>query len=222
MVSWFQYAALLCIFISYISSLRAFRLDMPFLYKRFSYFLLFMLIGESFAVAWPKWIYQHTSLGNSTIRFYYFFHIATYLFYLYFFHEVLRSLKLKRTVNVLGIVYVVLAIVLLFTKGFAAFPYNYLFASFLMVFFSIAYYYQLLNAKELVPLKDDMAFWISTGVFIHHLGSTFALFLVNVLNYYSAAAAAKVFMVVLYAAMAMYLTYSIGYLCHRKQLSPRQ
>lgn len=214
----FQYLSLLCILISYISSLRAFRLDMPLLFRQFSYFLLFVLLAEAFGVAWPKWIWQLTPFSQFNAGYYNVFHVVMYAFYLHFFYRVLQTILLKRIVAVLAITYILFAILNLNNQGWGVFNnYNYLFASFMMVFLSIAYYYQLLRARDMKPLRNDLVFWISTGSLIYHLGSAMSLFLINVMHYYSAAAAQKIHIIVMFAAMTMYLTYSIGYLCHRKQ-----
>jgi len=221
MTQYFQYAALFCVLISYISSLRAFRLDMPLLYKQFSFFLLFMFVGDGFGFSW-RWIHQYFGFTNNTHWFYYFFYIATYLFYLYFFHETLKLRWLKSLVKTSAVVYFIFTMILIYYLRFKGINYNYLFASVLMVFLSIAYYFQLLREKDPVPLKYDMAFWICTGIFIHHLGSSLLVFVSNILYSRSSALAHALFIIVPWSAIGMYLSYTIGYLCQKKLLLPRQ
>jgi hypothetical protein len=218
MMHWVQLASILCVLISYLSSLRAFRLDMPLLFKQFSYFLLFVLLGELFGIAWPRWIYKLTPFGQTNAWFYNLFHICLYSFYLYFFFKILRSTRLKKTIMILFAVYLALAVTDLFIQGLPKFN-NYItvFVSFMMVFLSIVYYYQLLRSQEVILLRNDMAFWICTGLLIHHLGSAVGLFLIDLMNYYSDVAAQKVHRIIMGSAAVMYLTYSIGYLCHKKQ-----
>jgi hypothetical protein len=217
---WFLYAAILCVLVSYISSLRSFRLDMPLIYRQFSFFLLFVLMGELFAMAWSKWIYLCTPFGQSNQWFYNPFHMCSYLFYLYFFYIISRTARIRQIIKLLAIVYFLFAACNLFIQGSKELnTYTSLLSAFMMVFLSISYYYQMLNEKEVVPLRSNMAFWISTGLLICHLASSMSTFLINVAAYYSTAAALKIHLIVMLAAMAMYLTYTIGYLCQRKQSS---
>lgn len=217
---WLQYISVSCILISYISSLRAFRLDMPLIFKQFSRFLLFVLLGEAFGVSWPKWIHQLTPFSKANGWFYNPFHVCCYVFYFYFFYRILQSPKLKKLVIAFCIVYLCFVIISFSINGVDGFnPYNNQLASFLMCFLIITYYYQLLTAREIILLKNDMAFWICTGLLVYHLGSVLDL---SLINYFSDAAAQKIHMVVMLAAAAMYLTYTIGYLCHKKPSSGKQ
>jgi hypothetical protein len=120
---------------------------------------------------------------------------------------------------VLWIFYISFSFVNLFMNGIMEFNgYNALLASFMMVFLCIAYYYQLLTAREIVTLKYDTTFWITTGMLIYHLGSGMNLFLITIFKI----VASGIHTIVLLAAIAMYLNYSIGYLCHKKTLSGKQ
>lgn len=205
--------------ISYISSLRAFRLDMPLIFKQFSYFLLFVFLGDSFATAWPKWVYQHTPFIQSTHLFYNFFHLCMYSFYFYFFYRILQLPKLKRIVIGLCIVYLTFSLVNFSINGIMVVNgYNTVLASFIMGFLSIAYYYQLLTAREIVVLKNDVAFWITTGLLIYHLGSTMNLFFITIFE----SLAIYTHRIVNISTSVMHLTISIGYLCHNKTLSGKQ
>jgi hypothetical protein len=126
---------------------------------------------------------------------------------------------LKRIAAVLAVVYVLFSIINLTVSGVMVLnKYNDLLASFIMLFLCIAYYYQLVNKRELVSLRNDLAFWVSTGLLINHLGNTMSLFFINLLAY----SADKLHIIIMFAAFIMYLTYSIGYLCHNKTLSGRQ
>lgn len=215
-----QYVNIIFMLISFISSLKAFRLDMPLIFKQFSYFLLFVFLCESFGIAWPKGISDIFHLGKPNQWFYNFFHVLMYSFYFYFFHRILVSAKLKKLVVVFFIVYIAVVIVNFSRNGVYQFNLtNFQVAAFLMFFLSITYYYQLLSAREFVSLKNDIPFWISTGLMMYHLGSALEL---SLITYFSKAAAEKIHMLVMLASLAMYLTYTIGYLCHKKPLSGRQ
>lgn len=146
-----------------------------------------------------------------------------YLFYLYFFYKVLLLPKLRQMIKLLAVIYILFALInLFFVQGLTTLnSYTDLLAYFIMVFLSIAYYYQLLRAKEIVSLRNDIAFWISTGVFIFHLGSLLSSFVINYVYSYSQKDARSILTIIHIASVTMYLTYSIAYLCHKKKSSGR-
>jgi hypothetical protein len=205
--------------ISYISSLRAFRLDMPVLFKQFSFFLLFIVLVEGFAFSWSRGLYKYTSLGQINHSFYNIFHFLIYLFYLYFFHSVLKSPGIKYAIKIISAVYIVFVMInLVFGQGlFVLNSYTELFNTFIMVFLSISYYYQLLKAEEIVPVRNDLVFWISTGVLIHHLASMMSLFMINIINAFPKGKSQGIYLIVIFSAMVMYLCFTIGFLWTKKK-----
>lgn len=219
MRNWYIYIPLLFVLLSYLSSLNAFRLGMAAEYKRFSYFLLFTLLCESFGVAWPKWLYMYTPFTRSNQWFYNFFHLATYLFYFRHFHIVLLSGALKRIIGILTASYLFLAVLdLAFIQGLLWLnTYTDLYGSFIIIFLCISYYYQLLYQKEITSLKTDPMFWISTGLFVYHLGSSMGLFVINVMNKASNQGARGIHLIIWMLAIIMYLTFSIAFICRRKK-----
>lgn len=218
-MNWFQYFSISVILISYLSSLRIFRLDKSPLLKLFSFFLLFLLLGELFGMAWSKWIWSKTGFTRSNQWFYNFFHAGTYSFYLYFFYKVLSVRYLKRWVQVMGAVYLMFVIYnLSFWQGVYQFnSYTELFSCFIMIFLSIAYYYQLLHAKEIIVLSRDPFFWISTGVLTYHLGSMMGLFLINVMNAISLDKARDIHLIIGFCGILMYLNFTVAFLCLKKK-----
>jgi hypothetical protein len=219
MIDTILFISLIPILLSYLSSLRAFRLDMPVIFKRFSFFLLFVLFGESFAIAWPRWIYMHTQMTSYNAWFYNFFHFFCYLFYLYFFYSVLSFPGIKRVIKALALLYVFfVAINLAVGQGVLKInSYTELLNTFMMVFLSITYYFQVLKTKEIIVIKHDIVFWISTGVLIYHLGSMLLLFLIEVVNTSLAANAWRLFIIVELSSMIMYLCFTIGFLWAKKK-----
>jgi hypothetical protein len=218
-MSWFVYLPLFVLFISYISSLRAFRLDMALPFRQFSFFLLFLFLGEVFGIAWPKILYRLTPFSRNNQWYYNLYHFCCCLFYLYFFYQILQSARMKKVIKTLTIVYILFVTInIIFIQGFMELnSYTELFNCFLVVFLSIAYYYQLLYAKEVISLKHDAMFWISTGLLIYHLGSMMGLFLINVMNLISNEKALSILYIIQFAALLMYLTFSIAFLCQKKK-----
>lgn len=219
MNSWLYYIALAFLLLSYISSLKAFRLDMPKHYKHFSFFLLISLISEIFTYAWSRVLYQYTSFDNSNQWFYNIYHFVGYCFCLYFFSKTLQRPSIIKTVRISSVLYALFAIGnFLFVQGpIQLNTYSELLASALLFFFSIAYYYQLLHAKAIVAIKTDAAFWISTGIFINALGSILGLVLINMM-YRISLDRAKIFLILIQlSGLFAYLTFSIAYLCQTKK-----
>ncbi|WP_315823893.1 hypothetical protein [Paraflavitalea speifideaquila] len=92
-------------------------------------------------------------------------------------------------------------------------------ACLIMVFLSIAYYFQLLYDKEIISLKRDSVFWISTGLLVYHLGSTLGLLLINVMHIISIEKARNILLIIQSSAIIMYINYSIAFLCGRRKKS---
>lgn len=219
MINAIFYIALFTPVLSYLSSLNAFRLDMPVIFKQFSYFLLFITLGEFFGFAWLMGLYKLTSFARTNHWFYNIFHFITYLFYLYFFHHVIVAARIRRAIKIIAVIYPLFVIGnFLFGQGLLKLnPYTELLNTFLMVFLSISYYYQVLKSKEIVRLQHDTVFWISTGVLIYHLGSMMLLFLVNITNTFSIQKAQGIYVIVLLSAIIMYLCFTTGFLWAKKK-----
>lgn len=219
MNNWFQYLSLLFVLLSYISSLSAFRLDMAKPFRHFSYFLLFVLLSEIFGMAWPRKLYLYASATRNNQWFYNAFHFVSYLFYMYFYLLVIPHAKIRAAIKTIRGIYILFAIGnMLFVQGFMHLnTHTELLASFIMISLSIAYYYQLLYAKEIVSLKRDSVFWISTGILIYHLGSMMGLFLINVMNVVSNGMAQSIHLIIQASAILMYLNFSIAFLCPKKK-----
>ncbi len=219
-MNWFVYFSLFIILLSYLCSLRVFAIRNLLiapagtpgqLLRAFSYFLLFIFIGESFGVAWPRIIYHFTPFSRSNQWFYTIFHFFTYLFYLWFYLNILKLPRIRKTVRVFLVIYVLGAVLnFLFVQGPVQLnTFTDLMACFMMVFMSIAFYYQLIHASEFLRLQEQPVFWISTGLLIYHLGSMMGLFLINVMNAISEEKALDILLIIQISAILMYVSYAI-------------
>jgi hypothetical protein len=216
---WLQYTAIGMLLVSYLSSLNAFRLDMPKAYKQFSFFLLFVVLGELFAYAWSNWLYELLGVLPYNQWFYNFFHLLSYSFLMYFFYQVLGLPKVKKIIPVLALVYIVFALInLFFIQGLEELnTRSELVASIILIFLSIAYYYQILLDKKIIPLLNNPLFWISTGVLVSNLGSILALYLINVIAKISMQKADTFLLLIQFAAILTSITFSIAFLCRTKK-----
>ena len=218
-MNWFLYFSLFIVLISFLSSLRAFSVHGDAVLRAFSWFLLFTFLGECFGVAWPRILYRHTSFSRGNQWFYTIFHFVSYVFYLWFFSKILHLPVIRRVIRVLFLLYLLWAVAnYLFIQGMTQLnTFSDLLACFLMVFLSIAYYYQLLYAREVISLQRDPFFWICTGILIYHLGSMMGLFLINVMNMISNEKARHIHVIIQVSAVLMYANYSIAFLCMKKK-----
>jgi hypothetical protein len=216
---WLQYLAIAMTLIGFIFSLNAFRLNMPKPYKQFSYFLLFVFLGEMFAYAWQRWLYKLTPFPPYNQWFYNLFHFASYLFLLYFFYQVLRLHKVKALLKILGGLYVAFALTnLFFIQGFVTLnTYSELLASIILIYSCIAYYYQLLFDKKIIIIKNDTLFWISSGVLLSHLGSVLAIYLINKMTEFSREKADLFLMLIQFTVVLTYVFFSIAFICQKKK-----
>ncbi len=217
MKNWLTYLSLLSIAISYISSLRAFRLDMIKPFKAFSFFLLFVLVGEVFAFSWKEKLYSYTSYTKNNLWFYNLFHLLIYPFYIWLFLQLVYLKNVRSIIKILWVAFYIFAAYNLI-KGQGLYKLNshtILFTGVIMIFLSISYYYQLLYAKNIITLKRDTGFWISTGLLINQLGSVLALFFISILGILSKDTTSNILLFVKISVLVMYITYSIAFLCHK-------
>jgi hypothetical protein len=218
MNTWLYFIALTFILLSCISSLKAFRLDMPRHFKYLSFFLWFTLLSEIFAYAWPRYLYEHTPYDYSNQWFYNVYHIIGCCFLIYFFTCVLVKQAIQKAIKVLGVGYVLFAVAnLCFLQGPVQLnTYTEWAASGLLIFFSIAYFYQLLYDPNIVSIRHDPVFWISTGVLINALGSILGLSLINLMHLFSHEKASIFLLLIQISGLLAYLTFSIAFLCPKK------
>jgi hypothetical protein len=139
--------------------------------------------------------------------------------FIFFVTCVLSFPGIKRVIKALALLYVFfVAINLAVGQGVLKInSYTELLNTFMMVFLSITYYFQVLKTKEIIVIKHDIVFWISTGVLIYHLGSMLLLFLIEVVNTSLAANAWRLFIIVELSSMIMYLCFTIGFLWAKKK-----
>ena len=211
---------LLILFLSFLSSLRAFRLDLPRPFKYFSWFLLFVFFIELMAVVWPRIItFYYLDVSKENHWIYNIYIIPAYLFYLYFYYYFLRSSRVKKIIRITAIVFLFFGLLnLSFGQGLFIFnTYTVLIAGFLMIFLTLSYFYQVLYTKEVILLRRDPIFWISSGAFLFHLTSLLGLFFIVFLNNWYAKAAYATILIIKFASMAMYISYSIAFLCLKKK-----
>jgi hypothetical protein len=219
MNNWLLYTSFSSLVFSWLCSLRSLSAGGNRKLRQFSFFLLFVVLGETFGILWTTRLHHLLDLSRNNQWFYNLFHLCSYLFLIYFFYQIIYHQGIRKVIRWLVIPFLLFsAINLAFFQGIMQLnTYTEILACFFMIFLSITYYYQLLYAKYVVSLMRDSFFWISTGMLIYHLGSAMGIFLINVMNAISNEKARSIHSIILFSAVIMYLNFSIAFLCQRKK-----
>ncbi|MCX6316613.1 MAG: hypothetical protein NTW29_04945 [Bacteroidetes bacterium] len=207
------------ILIAVISSLNAFRLDMARPYKQFSVFIFFVFAVEACAVAWPRLVSNyHWDYSNENHWIYNIYLLPAYLFYLYFYYNLLSNLKIKKAICYAGVVFFLTGLAnLIFGQGlFTLNTYTVLAGGLLVVLLSISYFLEVIHSQDIRPLSTNALFWISSGAFLFHLTALLGLFFIIFLNHWYGRAAHATIMIIKITSILMYLFYSIAFLCQKK------
>ena len=214
------YFYLLPLFLSFLSSLSSFRLDWPKPFRWFCIFLLATLTTEIFAVLW-KYQLHHTSWWNysfNNLWIYNLYLLPQYLFYIYFFSSIVNLRFVKVLRFPMAFLLCSVAAVDLFW-GRQLFLVNYftiITANFIVIFFSVSYFVQLMRASGVIRLAREPAVWISIGAFIFHLGSLPCFILLNYLSSGNVVLSLSLFRIIIVLNTLMYTLYSIAFICTKK------
>lgn len=143
--------------------------------------------------------------------------IFSYSFYSYFFYSLISSVKLRKLLKTLMLIYLITAPIYLLTTAtfFVSYSrYSVLFGT-SMVFIAIfAFCYELLQSDRMLSLKTYMPFYVAIGMLVHMLANTpmdllMSYFDLKTGNHYFVNARSKLLM---FSNLFMYLTYSLGFI----------
>ncbi len=216
----FYYIYLLPLCFSVLSSLNILRLDWPKHFKLFSIFLTTTFSVEIVALLWSLYWHQtpwwHFPANNIWI--YNLYLVPQYLFYFYFFSSMLTSQTIKKLSGFIGGAFVIIALINLFLRHqlFRVDAVTIVIANFIMVFYTIAYFMQLLKASSVERLSRQPLFWIAAGAFIFHIGNLPCFMLFNYISAINAPLATSLFRIITTLNCVMYTLYSIAFLCTRR------
>lgn len=169
------YIYLLPLIASAVLGLKAFRPGWPRPYRYFSVFLLVTLFVEVFAIVWKWWLF-HTAFwhySTSNLWIYNIFLPVRYLLLLAFFHGIINSPKVRLAIRWVTIPFVTFSLLNYFLGQTPHRPdtYTIICCHIMAILLSLAFFYQIMKAKELIRLKNSPAVWISLGIFIYHSGT---------------------------------------------------
>jgi hypothetical protein len=214
------YIYLIPLFISALVSIRAYRNNWPGPYRKFSIFLLVVLVAEIISIVWKYWLYKQFSppYTQNNIWIYNPVIIGEYLFYLYFYHNASgKKILPGNTIWYFMGGYAVLGIInMLFVQGIFTYPTYTLFGSSLIVLFlTVNYFISMLKANKVIQLSTSPLTWISIGSFIYHLCSVpYFLFFSYVLRTNVNLAISLIIIMTIFNFF-MYSLYTIAFLCRK-------
>jgi hypothetical protein len=207
------------ILIAALTSLYSFRTGLPLRLK-----LLAWLLGLTFIVE----VYCRFFLRTKTMSIYGPFNLMEFLVYGYFYYTLIGVKILRRIIFLfLWIFPIFWLATVVFLFGLRQWnTYVTVVGSFFIILFTLMFYYQLITAKEIQPIRHLPEFWIATGMLIFYLwelpySGTLNFFL----DYYVAhkTVSSGLLTARLILDTLMYALFGYGYLCQiintRKYLS---
>lgn len=189
-------------------------------YKMFSLFLLLTLGMETFAICWKLFLYHTAYWGfsRSNLWIYNLYIVPEYLFYLWFFANLLESRRIKRYALGFAILYFLFCLfnITFLQSFFQLNTYSIIFGAALVLYMTVFYFLQELNRKMPVKVEKDPLFWISLGAFIFHSVSLPYFIFINYLSRTNISLAIALFNILLALNVLMYLFYLIAFTCNSR------
>lgn len=166
---------ILLYFIALILSLVKYRLYYDTILKHlpilFSYTLLSELLGLLVRdIEEVQLIYVEDFYNYNTIIFN-IFDIIFFLYFFYIYHQIIKNHKHKKIIQYGSILFLLLCIINLMVQNFYIEPQNLAitYGAILLLFSTFAYLWQLLTEKYRIPLRNNLLFWISTGLTVFYI-----------------------------------------------------
>ncbi|HXB91470.1 MAG TPA: hypothetical protein VNU72_04240 [Puia sp.] len=206
-----NYVYITVILIAFISSLIAFRLDLPFHLKLFSCLLGLTFIIECFVALFERPIFHH----RNNFWIYNSFGLVEFWLYGYFFYRIITVKALRKVIFLFLLIFPIFwVITIFFLFGFNVWnSYVVIVGSFFSVIFAIMYYYQIITAKEIRSLRSMPEFWIATGLLIFYLGELPFFGVLNFLVSHDMLLTRSLLKVLKLLDTLMYGLFSYGFLC---------
>jgi hypothetical protein len=161
-----DYTYLFMVVIAFLCSLTSFRAGVPFHLK-----LLALLLGLTVVVElFVRFFMPFFHLRRSSL-FYNPFNLVEFWVYGYFFYLLIQVKKLRRIVVIFLWIFPIFWLVTI-TYLFKFQKYNTyvtVAGSFCIILFVLMYFYQLITAKEMQPIRRMPEFWIVTGILTFYL-----------------------------------------------------
>jgi hypothetical protein len=140
-----------------------------------------------------------------------FFVLISILFFMAIYYYAFFKTTLKKTIVVLGLIAILISIFnLVFVEGIWEYPsISNTILNVLLIFFSLAYFYQLLNKQEFIHIEKQGLFWINAGVLFYYAINIFLFMLFKqLLNTHK-----EVYMINYITNIIANILFTVGLLC---------
>ena len=201
------------VFIAFLSSLNAFRLDFPFHLKVFS-----VLLGLDFLVEFSSTVLVDLLYIQTNVPLYNSFMLVEAMTYAWFFRAILTSPALKKIITAYMILFPVFWLVLVFFV-FGIHRWNSYVAiveSLFTVCMAAAYYHQLFSAPTLIRLTTSPEFWIATGLIIFYSINLPYLGMLNFITTEYLSLAKRLLKLLQVLNIVMYSFITLAFLCTKR------
>ena len=191
-----------------LSCFLVFKSSIPIYIKAFTPFLLLSITIEFIA----SWIIKN---GHSSILLYNFLSTFECCFYLWILSSIVRSKMLKKIIFKIIILYpvMVLADIYFIQQKGNFHSISYAFGCLLIIFFSIAYFYELFAKPQATRLSNEPAFWICSGLLFFYSVS-FPLFVsANLIKSFPHILSNNMQIILIILNVFLYSLFSIAFLC---------
>lgn len=203
------YIYIASVLIAFLSSLNSFRLDFALHLKLFCCLLGLTLLVELLScILLYRFHYSNTWLYNS-------FTLVEFSAYGYYYLLLIPEEKWRRFIRLFLVIFPIFWLITVFFV-FRLNTWNsyvIIVGGFFSVLFAILYYYRIIAAAEILPLRNLPEFWIATGMLIFYLGALPYFGTLNFLVKYHLQVAKSLSTVLVVLDTLMYLLFSYGFLC---------
>ena len=133
--------------------------------KFFVYFLWYTFLLEITGRLLEK------AFGLNNIWLYNAFTITSFLFYFYWFINILNGKTLKKIVIIFAGVFLIVAFVSLYYESWLVYhKYAFIVGALFVLVLTVLHFYQLLRSDEVLEVRFKLSFWISTGLLLFYMG----------------------------------------------------
>lgn len=203
------YIALSTLILSFLASLLSFRLDYPLHLKVFSLLLGCMVVDELGALYLVK-TFHISNLGWYNV----FMGIEAWAYALYY-SLILQNRRVKLIIRRFLFLFPIFWFIVVF-KVFGIANWNSYLAvtgSLFTICLSIAYYYQLFTASDLIKLTESSEFWIATGLILCYSCSLPYTGMMNFLNKNFPVLSSQLLTMLQILNILMYSLFTYAFIC---------
>ncbi len=179
------------------------------------YFLLILIytfLNEQLGTLYKAYID-----GNNLIL-YNIYNLINFSFLFLLYYKSIQSEKFKKWTKYFFIFYLLSFIinVIFFENFYTEYSsISYIIAASLLLITIMLYFIEILNSEEILHLKKNLLFWISSGLLVYFVAAIPIRVLIN--NYISETELYILFFVKNILAIMMYLLFTIGFICMKKK-----